>query len=48
MIYQSTDRIPQRIGNRYESTYPYDVFPTKDGDVVIAQATTSCTACSAM
>lgn len=36
MIYQSTGRIPQRIGNRYESTYPYDVFPTKDGDVVIA------------
>lgn len=36
MIYQSTGRIPQRIGNRYESTYPYDTFPTKDGDVVIA------------
>lgn len=36
MIYQSTGRIPQRIGNRYESTYPYDVFPAKDGDVVIA------------
>ena len=35
MIYQSTGRIPQRIGNRYESTYPYDTFPTKDGDVVI-------------
>ena len=26
MIYQSTGRIPRRIGNRYESTYPYDVF----------------------
>lgn len=26
----------QRIGNRYESTYPYDTFPAKDGDVVIA------------
>ena len=36
MIYQSTGRIPRRIGNRYESTYPYDVFPAKDGDVVIA------------
>lgn len=36
MIYQSTGRIPQRIGNRYESTYPYDVFPAKDGDAVIA------------
>ena len=36
MIYQSTGRIPQRIGNRYESTYPDDTFPTKDGDVVIA------------
>ena len=36
MIYQSTGRIPQRIGNRYESTYPYDVFPARDGDVVIA------------
>ena len=35
MIYQSTGRIPQRIGNRYESTYPYDTFPAKDGDVVI-------------
>ena len=36
MIYQSTGCIPQRIGNRYESTYPYDTFPAKDGDVVIA------------
>ena len=36
MIYQSTGRIPQRIGNRYESTYPYDTFPAKDGEVVIA------------
>ena len=36
MIYQSTGRIPQRIGNRYESTYPYDSFPAKDGDVIIA------------
>ncbi len=36
MIYQTEGRIPQRIGNRYESTYPYDVFPTKDGSAVIA------------
>ena len=36
MIYQATGRIPQRIGNRYESTYPYDSFPTRDGDVIIA------------
>lgn len=36
MIYQATGKIPQRIGNRYESTYPYDSFPAKDGDVIIA------------
>ena len=36
MIYQTTGRIPQRIGNRYESTYPYDVFPTSNGSAVIA------------
>ena len=36
MIYQTTGRIPQRIGNRYESTYPYDVFPTSDGSAVVA------------
>ena len=36
MIYQATGRIPQRIGNRYESTYPYDSFPAHDGDVIIA------------
>lgn len=36
MIYQATGRIPQRIGNRYESTYPYDSFPANDGDVIIA------------
>lgn len=35
MIYQATGRKPQRIGNRYESTYPYDSFPAKDGDVII-------------
>ena len=36
MIYQATGRIPQRIGNRYESTYPYDSFPANDGDVISA------------
>jgi formyl-CoA transferase len=36
MIYQTDGRIPQRIGNRYESTYPYDSFPASDGDVIIA------------
>lgn len=35
MIYLAEGRIPQRIGNRYESTYPYDSFRTKDGDVII-------------
>ena len=34
-IYLTEDRIPQRIGNRYESVYPYDSFKTKDGDMVI-------------
>lgn len=35
MIYTTEGRIPQRIGNRYESTYPYDSFKAKDGDVII-------------
>lgn len=35
MIYLSTGRIPERIGNRYESTYPYDSFKTKDHSVII-------------
>jgi Predicted acyl-CoA transferases/carnitine dehydratase len=35
MIYLATGKIPQRIGNRYESTYPYDSFKTKDGSVII-------------
>ena len=38
MIYTTEGRIPQRIGNRYESTYPYDSFEAKDGDVIIAAA----------
>jgi formyl-CoA transferase len=36
MIYQVEGRIPERIGNRYESVYPYDSFHTSDSDVVIA------------
>ena len=35
MIYLADGRIPQRIGNRYESTYPYDSFRTSDGSVII-------------
>ena len=35
MIYLSEGRIPQRIGNRYESTYPYDSFETRDSSVII-------------
>lgn len=38
MIYTSEGRIPKRIGNRYESTYPYDSFEASDGDVIIAAA----------
>jgi formyl-CoA transferase len=34
-IYFATGRLPQRIGNRYESTYPYDTFETKDGQTVV-------------
>lgn len=35
-IYLATGRIPEKIGNRYESAYPYDSFRAKDGDVIIA------------
>lgn len=35
MIYLATGKIPQRIGNRYESTYPYDSFKAKDGSIII-------------
>jgi len=34
-IYLATGRIPEKIGNRYESAYPYDSFRSKDGDVII-------------
>lgn len=38
-IYLVDGRLPERIGNRYESTYPYDTFPTQDGeDIVIGCA----------
>ena len=39
MIYLVEGRIPQRIGNRYESTYPYDSFKATDGSLVIGTAT---------
>lgn len=35
MIYLASGKVPERIGNRYESTYPYDSFKTKDGSVII-------------
>lgn len=34
-IYLVTGRIPGRIGNRYEASFPYDSFTAKDGDLVI-------------
>lgn len=34
-IYLVTGRIPSRIGNRYEASYPYDSFHTRDGMLVI-------------
>jgi crotonobetainyl-CoA:carnitine CoA-transferase CaiB-like acyl-CoA transferase len=37
-IYLIEKRLPQRIGNRYESTYPYDSFKAKDGSLVIGAA----------
>ena len=36
MIYLIEGRLPQRIGNRYESVYPYDSFQAKDNLVIIA------------
>lgn len=38
MIYLTEGRLPQLIGNRYESTYPYDSFKCKDGQCVIGVA----------
>ncbi|MEJ8824177.1 CoA transferase [Variovorax humicola] len=37
-IYLADGRVPERIGNRYESCYPYDSFAASDGSVVIAAA----------
>lgn len=37
-IYLSSGRIPERIGNRYESAYPYDSFKTAQGSFVMACA----------
>lgn len=34
-IYLCDGRLPERIGNRYESTYPYDTFPTSDGENIV-------------
>jgi len=34
-IYLVDGRLPERIGNRYESSYPYDTFPTKDGKRIV-------------
>ncbi len=34
-IYLAEGRIPERIGNRYETIYPYDSFKAKDGSLVI-------------
>ncbi len=38
MIYLTEGRLPERIGNRYESAYPYDSFTATDGDLVIGAA----------
>lgn len=38
MIYLVSGRLPGRIGNRYESAYPYDSFKVKDGSIVIGAA----------
>ncbi|MDR1732837.1 MAG: CoA transferase [Synergistaceae bacterium] len=35
MIYTVEGRLPGRIGNRYESAYPYDSFKASDGELVI-------------
>ncbi len=34
-IYLITNRVPGRIGNRYEASFPYDSFTAKDGMLVI-------------
>ncbi|HXP98205.1 MAG TPA: CoA transferase [Telmatospirillum sp.] len=37
-IYLTDGRLPDRIGNRYESCYPYDSFRANDGSMVIGAA----------
>jgi crotonobetainyl-CoA:carnitine CoA-transferase CaiB-like acyl-CoA transferase len=37
-IYLVVGRVPQRIGNRYEASFPYDSFEAKDGSLVIGAA----------
>ncbi len=34
-IYLAEGRMPERIGNRYESSYPYDTFRTADGQSIV-------------
>lgn len=38
MLYLADGYLPKRIGNRYESTYPYDSFECADGSCVIGAA----------
>ncbi|MGI6766954.1 MAG: CaiB/BaiF CoA transferase family protein [Lentihominibacter sp.] len=40
LIYLGSGIIPGRIGNRYESTYPYDSFKASDGNVIIGAGNT--------
>ncbi len=35
-IYLVSGRVPQRVGNRYESAYPYDSFRAGDGSFVMS------------
>ena len=37
-IYFAEDRVPERIGNRYESAYPYDTFNAQDKVFIIGAA----------
>ena len=37
-IYFASGRVPQRIGNRYESAYPYDSFKASDKSFIIGAA----------
>ena len=50
MIYTIEGRLPGRIGNRYESTYPYDSFKAADGELVIGAGNNKlwCSLCDIM